>query len=222
MTRDIVIVGAGGMGREVAVLIDAVNRASAEPGWRLLGYVDSDPALLGKRYGGDVVLGNDDFVLQYEREMAVVFAIGWPRALAAAHARYARSPHVSSPTLRHPTAVVDGQVAFGDGVLVGAGVVMTTDIAVGARTIINPHSTIGHDVHIGDDCVINYGVHVSGTVSVGEQCLLGSGAVLLQGVTIGAGATVGAGAVVTADVAPGTTVAGVPARTQPSHDGIAP
>ena len=41
---------------------------------------------------------------------------------------------------------------------------------------------------------------------------IGSGATLLCGVTIGEGAIVGAGAVVTANVSPGTTVAGNPAR----------
>ena len=39
-----------------------------------------------------------------------------------------------------------------------------------------------------------------------------AGAVLLPGLRIGAGATVGSGAVVTADVEPGATVVGVPAR----------
>jgi len=48
---------------------------------------------------------------------------------------------------------------------------------------------------------------------VERRASIGSGALVLAGVTIGAGALVGAGAVVTHDVAPGATVAGVPART---------
>jgi UDP-2-acetamido-3-amino-2,3-dideoxy-glucuronate N-acetyltransferase len=41
---------------------------------------------------------------------------------------------------------------------------------------------------------------------------IGSGATILCGITIGEDALIGAGAVVTKDVAPGATVAGVPAR----------
>jgi acetyltransferase-like isoleucine patch superfamily enzyme len=47
---------------------------------------------------------------------------------------------------------------------------------------------------------------------VERAATIGSGATILGGVRIGAGATVGAGAVVTKDVAPGSTVAGNPAR----------
>ena len=47
---------------------------------------------------------------------------------------------------------------------------------------------------------------------VGRGASIGSGATIMCGLTIGEGALVGAGAVVTRDVAPGTTVAGVPAR----------
>ena len=220
--KDLVIVGAGGLAREIAVLIDAVNGASHTPPWRLLGFVDADRARVGARVGGHVVLGDDEYVLSSGREVAVVYALGWPRSLAAAHARYKDAPQVTNPSLRHPSAVIDGEVTLGDGVLVCAMVVMTTDVTIGARTLVNLHVTIGHDVRIGEDCVINPGASLSGAVTVGDGCLIGSGAVLLQGVTIGARAVVGAGAVVTVDVAPGTTVAGVPARPRPSREGIAP
>jgi acetyltransferase-like isoleucine patch superfamily enzyme len=50
--------------------------------------------------------------------------------------------------------------------------------------------------------------------TVEDGASIGSGAVILGGITIGAGALIGAGAVVTRDVAPGETVAGVPARVR--------
>jgi acetyltransferase-like isoleucine patch superfamily enzyme len=53
------------------------------------------------------------------------------------------------------------------------------------------------------------------TVSPTRVCRrvsIGSGAVIRGGITIGEDALVGAGAVVTKDVAPGTVVAGCPAR----------
>lgn len=46
------------------------------------------------------------------------------------------------------------------------------------------------------------------------RSVVGAGAILLPGVVIGEDAVVVAGAVVTRDVAPGTTVAGVPARAR--------
>jgi acetyltransferase-like isoleucine patch superfamily enzyme len=48
---------------------------------------------------------------------------------------------------------------------------------------------------------------------------LGTGCVILGGVTVGGGALIGAGAVVTADVAPGETVVGVPARARVTRQG---
>jgi acetyltransferase-like isoleucine patch superfamily enzyme len=45
--------------------------------------------------------------------------------------------------------------------------------------------------------------------------MIGAGATLLPGIHIGANAMVAAGAVVTRDVAPETTVGGVPARPWP-------
>ncbi len=212
---DIIVVGTGGIGREVAVLIEAVNRAAAAPPWRLLGYADADPRRAGERLGAHEVLGGDDYVLGIGREVAVVVAIGWPGLLAAAHRRYDDAAHVTRPSLRHPTAVLDGDVRLGPGVVVAAGAVLTTDIAVGAHSILNLQVTVGHDAVIGEDCVLGPGVHVSGGVNIGDRCLLGSGAVILQGVTIGADAVVGAGAVVTRDVAAGATVTGVPARPRP-------
>ena len=55
---------------------------------------------------------------------------------------------------------------------------------------------------------------------IGDGAQIGSDSMLVAPVRIGAGAVTGAGAVVTRDVAPGETVAGVPARA--IHPAAAP
>jgi UDP-2-acetamido-3-amino-2,3-dideoxy-glucuronate N-acetyltransferase len=123
---------------------------------------------------------------------------------------------------------------IGDGSRVGPFVEIQRGARIGSRCKIQSHSFICDGVEIGDEVFVGHGVmfindatprattedgHLQTgddwtlqTTVVERRASLGSGAVILGGVTIGEGALVGAGAVVTKDVAPGETVAGVPAR----------
>ena len=122
---------------------------------------------------------------------------------------------------------------IGDGAQIGAFVEIQRGASIGARCKISSHTFICDGVTIGDEVFVGHGVMfindklpaatTAGALQteddwtmlrtlVEDGASLGSGAVILGGVTIGAGALVGAGAVVTADVRPGATVAGVPAR----------
>lgn len=80
---------------------------------------------------------------------------------------------------------------------------------------------IGHDAAIGPDVYIrDSDSHVIAGSSrpstlpivIGNHVWIGARALILKGVSIGDGAIVAAGSVVTRDVAPGTLVAGSPAR----------
>jgi UDP-2-acetamido-3-amino-2,3-dideoxy-glucuronate N-acetyltransferase len=97
------------------------------------------------------------------------------------------------------TFICDG-ITIGDGVFVGHGVMFINDKRPGA-------TAAGGALQTEADWEL-----LRTTVEDGAS--IGSGAVILGGVTIGAGALVGAGAVVTRDIAPGETVAGVPARVR--------
>ncbi len=115
-------------------------------------------------------------------------------------------------TLIHPMATVGGDNRIAEGCILTAGSRVTTNITLGRHTQLHVNSTIGHDSVLDDFVSVYPGATVSGNVHLGEAVTIGTGANVLPGVTIGAGAFVGAGAVVTADVEPGVTVVGVPAR----------
>ncbi|MCK1735546.1 N-acetyltransferase [Bradyrhizobium sp. 138] len=135
----------------------------------------------------------------------------------------------------HPELVNLYGCIVGDESRIGTFVEIQAGAKIGARCKISSHSFICEGVTIEDEVFIGHGVmftndkHPKATTAdgrpqqgsdwtlqrthVGKGASIGSNATILCGVTIGAGASVGAGSVVTKDVAPGATVAGVPART---------
>jgi sugar O-acyltransferase (sialic acid O-acetyltransferase NeuD family) len=210
---DIVIRGAGGFAKEVAVLIEQVNQGTATQRWNLLGFIDAEAPATPTVHGKYPVLGDDDFLRRRSEPLAVAIAIGTPQANARVAQDLLTLPHLTFPTLVHPSVIYDAEtVKFGEGVIVCAGGILTTDIVVGPFTILNLSVTVGHDTVIGRHCVLNPHVDVAGGTVIGDRCLLGTGAMVLQRLRVGEDARVGAGAVATRDVAPGLTVVGVPAR----------
>ena len=214
--RDIAIIGAGGFAREVAWLINDINQAAYV--WNLLGYIESNSELVGQACGTSSIIGDDDFLMSYNRELAVVIGIGDPKVIERIHQRIKHQPNLRFPNLIHPSVIWDrAHVQLGCGNIICAGNILTTDIRIGSFNILNLASTYGHDVVIGDYCVINPGVNLSGRVRVGDACLLGTGAVVLERLVIGDHVTVGGGAVVTKNIESGLTVVGIPAKPIVHH-----
>jgi sugar O-acyltransferase (sialic acid O-acetyltransferase NeuD family) len=213
----LVIVGAGGFGREVHGIVDALGAAGAPVD--LVGYVDdlgtSDELLarLGTtRLGGIDVLCDDGPV-----DGPIGPDDGYVIAIGAGDVRRRIDERLTAAgrhplTLVHPMATVGGDNRIAPGCILTAGSRVTTNITLGRHTQLHVNCTIGHDSVLDDFVSVYPGATVSGNVHLADGVTIGTGANVLPGVTIGAGAFVGAGAVVTADVEPGMTVAGVPAR----------
>jgi len=212
VTAPLFIIGAGGFGREVFCIIRALEASGR--GLNLEGFVDDGPsgpdldrvAELGSRVVGRV----DDMAKRHE-PFGAVLAIGSASGRRAIAAHLSRSP-VTYPVLVHPDATVGFKVRLAEGVVVAAGVRLSTNIQVGRHVHIDQNAVVGHDSTLGDFSRLNPQACVSGGVRIGPGALIGANATILQGLDVGDDAIVGAGAVVTRPVAASATVMGVPAR----------
>jgi hypothetical protein len=220
--RPLVVIGAGGFGREALDVVEAVNRASESPVFLVLGVLDDAPnqsnierlACRGVTY-----LGAVDAWLADGNEAAIALGVGSPTIRERLHGRLS-ARGVEFATVVHPSATCGSSVLLGSGSILCAGAQVSTNVDLGRHVHVNPNATVGHDAIIGDFVSINPGAIVSGDCRIERGTLVGAGAVVLQGRTVGQQSVVGAAACVVEDVAGGVTVVGVPAvdlRERPSR-----
>jgi sugar O-acyltransferase (sialic acid O-acetyltransferase NeuD family) len=208
VTRDLVIVGAGGFARETAAAVRALGDT-----WRLLGFLDDDETLHGRHRQGVQILGGIDTARELPTA-AVVVCVGNPRDYAA-RSRIVRRlalPPERYATIVHPSAEVGAGSMVGPGSVLLAHVALTADVRVGAHVAVMPQVVLTHDDMVADFVTIASGVRVGGGAVIGRGAYLGAGALIREGLTIGDWSLVGMGSVVLHDVPPGEVWAGSPAR----------
>lgn len=206
--KDLIIIGAGGFGREVSWLVERINAASPE--WNILGFADDNENLHGKTLNGYKVLGGTDVIRNYPSSYAVC-------CIANTKIRKMLCEKINGfgnkfATLIDPAAIVSDEVTIGEGSVICAGAVITVDIALGRHNIIDVSSTVGHDAVLKDYVTLYPSVNVSGNTVIGEGVELGTGTQVIQGKAVGGNTIVGAGAVVISDLPSNCTAVGVPAR----------
>lgn len=211
--KDIVIIGAGGFGREVAWLIEDINKVNNE--WNIVGFVDDNKSIQGTEINGYKVVGDIDWLK--EQELYVVNAIGDPVIKKKVMDKLDGSKN-KYPVLIHPSVICSDRVSFGEGSIICAGNIITVNVEIGKHVIINLDCTIGHDANIGDYSTVLPSVNVSGFVKAEECVSVGTGSAVIQGVNIGRNTVVGAGAVVVKDLPANCTAVGSPAKPIKFHE----
>ena len=207
--QEVIIVGAGGHGRELAHVLRACDRAGLDV-----------PALLGFA---------DDAEVDAERIRPFGPHLGGIVAAVSRHPDAVVLGGVGDGGLRSrlveglsaPAAIVHPLADVGDDVVLGAGTVvcshasLTTHIVAGRHVHVSRGAAVGHDAILGDYVSVMPLAAVSGGVRLDTGVFVGTGAVIRQGVHIGSHAVIGMGAVVLEDVPAGHTVVGNPARPRP-------
>lgn len=207
MKKDLVIIGGGGLGREIAAMVD--HYLTEE--YNLLGFVD-DGKLPHDTINGIYVLGNIEW-LREQKNVAIAVAIGNPQTKYSILEKLNEATF-TYPNLIHPLAQIHAPhfLKMGQGNIITAGNIITVNVNLGSFNLLNLSSTIGHDAIIGSYCSIMPGVNISGGAILNDKVYVGTGAKLIKATTLGDGCTIGAGAVINTDIPAGETWAGVPAK----------
>lgn len=203
-----VVVGCGGHGR---VVLDILLAAGEH---QVIGFVDSNSDLLGRRIDGREVLGDMHVLEQLKRERrveAAVVGIG-DNGVRRSFADMCEETGLQLVNAIHPSANIARNVTMGRNVVVAAGALVCAHCQIGDSVILNTGCIVDHETMIGTATHICPGARLAGRVTVESGAFVGIGATVIQNIHIGYEGIVGAGAVVVRDVDPLSTVVGVPAR----------
>jgi len=209
--------GVGGFAREVMPFARECIANSEEfkvQGEREVYFVETMPK--AKEANGIPVISEDEFFELECSERLFNVAIGDSKdreRIASTCIRRGAKPY----SLRSPNALIYGNNDIGEGAIICANSMVTSNAKIGRFFHSNIYSYVAHDCIVGDFVTFAPRVHCNGNVHIRDHAYLGTCAVIKQGaatrpLVIGEGAVIGMGAIVTKDVAPYTTVVGNPAR----------
>jgi sugar O-acyltransferase (sialic acid O-acetyltransferase NeuD family) len=204
--HEIYILGAGGLGKEMAWHLEMLDIQSK--GYRLVGFLDDDQTKWNRRVYGYAVLGRLEEILRPGE--FVLLGIGDPQVRSLGAKRIKAKGGIPY-TLVSPDVIRAKNTTCGAGAVLELGALLGPDSRIGDGVLVNKRVMVTHDVDVGDYSVLSPHVFLSGGSKVGVGCSLGVGATVLPGVSVSKGCVIGAGAVVTRDLPAFSLAVGVPA-----------
>lgn len=209
--REIAIYGASGFGKEIACLINTINKK--KPTWKLIGFFDDGMEKDSSISHFGKILGDINTLNNWDRPINVVIAIGSPLIIKYIVSKTQNS-NVKFPNIIHPDFCVTDPLTFNIGVgnIINSGCISTCDVSIGNFNILNGSVTLAHDVRVGSYNVFMPTVKISGEVIIQDCNFFGVGSIALQQIKIGDNTKIGAGSVVMMKTKNGNTYIGNPAR----------
>lgn len=206
--KEIVIIGAGGLGREVLYLIE--RDYSSE--YKIIGFADDFVEKGTKVIGDFSVVYNIKELEQLDYHYALIIAIANPNSRKEIYNTLAKKSNYIFPSLIAKTALTSKYNTIEDGCIIFDYSILTVNVRLYPFVIVNNNCTIGHEATIYRFVTLYPSVNISGSTFLEEEVEIGTGSQVIQNITIGKSTIIGAGAVVTRNIPSNSTAVGVPAK----------
>ena len=206
----ILVVGAGGFGREV---LQWARDAWAERASLIEGFLSAEKDRLHVRDDvPGIIASPEDFFP--ESGDALLLAIGIPAARRRV-AELLKSRGATFLTLIHPTAIVAPTATIGGGSILCPYSILSDAARIGECVLMNYHTSLGHDASAGDYAVLSPYAALGGNAHIAEDVFLGMHASVGPAKRIGARSKVSANSCALADAPADSIVYGTPGRVGP-------
>lgn len=206
--KNLIIIGAGGCGREVLQWAKDVNEK--ENRWNIKGFIDDDlNALEGKKCGVAVISTIDGYPIEADDEFVCCIGNSRTRKMVVEKLKSKGAVFI---TLIHPNAVIADSCTLGEGVIVYPYALISDNAVIGDGCIINMHSSVAHDSVLGEYCTISAHCDITGMCTLGDRVFMGSTSHVVPGSKIGDDVYICAGSTVMTGVRAGKKVLGNPAK----------
>ena len=206
--KDLLLVGAGGCGREVLQWVKDLNRN--EKRWNIKGFLDDNlRAFEGKVCDVAVLAKVDDYIIK-ENDLFVC-CIGNSKVRKEIVERL-KNKGARIVSVIHPTAIVADSSSIGEGAIIYPFALISDNAVVGDYCIINMYSSVAHDSVLGDYCTISAHCDITGNCKLGNSVFMGTTSHVVPCSVIGNDVFICAGSTVMANVRDGLKVLGNPAK----------
>ena len=205
--KDLVIIGAGALGQEVAWLVEEINEKNQT--WNILGFLDDFGIENDKKFLGFKCIGKYSDITGFP-DAYFIIAFGDARLREKIYLDI-NGDKYKWATLISPTVRIHSSNSIGKGVVIGRYTDLTVNCTIHDFVYLNIHVVLGHEVEVGEFSIISPNVTVNGGGKIGKSCQIGANA-FVKDVVIGDYSTVGASSCVVKPVEQYCVVAGVPAK----------
>jgi len=180
MKKNIIIVGAGGLGKEVySYLIDDISKGFISD--TIKGFIDDNDEQIFSI--NNLYLGKIKEYMFSKNDYAIV-------AIANVDIRnkiitYLQNKEINFYKFIHSSVFISKDSSVGKGTIVCPNSIIQANSKIGENCIINIFSSVGHDSVVGNFCVFSPYTTLNGNVQVGNSLFTGTRVTILLGSFVG-------------------------------------
>jgi acetyltransferase-like isoleucine patch superfamily enzyme len=209
--KNIAIIGASGLGRELWTLINAINKV--ELTYNVIGFYDDSYV---KEY--DVIAGINckgtisDLIKDVPDSTCITFGMANREIVYKIYDSLSQKRNFNYPNLIHPMVSIEYGSVLGIGNVIATGTLISCEVKIGGFNFFNSMCAIGHDTVIGNFNSFMPRTQISGDVIIGDFNSFSMGTSIVQGKKMGDGNSILAYSLLTKSIKNDRKYFGIPAK----------